>query len=166
MLLAKPQVPHLLNGTLVSVTTPASWGCWVDQNKNEIMNLNVTLTSRVVSVSVMMVAMMSQSRRSWHCAFEAVAGHLLMFMDLQSLRVGVVLMSDTPFHCHTTYFRSKLCPCLFEKKNTLCAQSLEMRHLGLPALNQVPWTSLQNVYAVLKCIVFGLYCWSLNFSWH
>lgn len=67
---------------------------------------------------------MSQSRRSRHCAFEAVAGHLLMFTDLQSLRVGVVLMSDTPFHCHTMYFRSKLCPCLFEKKKkyTVCTE--------------------------------------------
>lgn len=111
MLLAKPQVPHLLNGTLVSVTTPASWGCWVDQNKNEIMNLNVSYPYFLcVSVSVMMVAMMSQSRRSRHCAFEAVAGHLLMFTDLQSLRVGVVLMSDTPISLSYHVFQIKIVP--------------------------------------------------------
>lgn len=65
--------------------------------------------------------MMSQSGRSRHFVLGEAAGHLLMFMDLESLHVGVVLMSDTLFHCHTMYFRSQLCPSLFGK-NTLFPQ--------------------------------------------
>jgi len=42
----------------------------------------------MIVLVVMMGTMMSQPRRSWHCVFEEAAGHLLMFMDLQSLHVG------------------------------------------------------------------------------
>ena len=109
-MLARPQVLRLLSGVTVSVTMPASQGRWVDQNKSETMNLKVVLKYHVSYVVHDDSAGgdddgddddeddedvgdgdagKSQHRRTWNCVFEGeVAGHLLVFIELESLDVG------------------------------------------------------------------------------
>ena len=75
----------------------------------------------------------SVQKVSWNCVFEEVAGHLLVFTNLESLHVGSSdFECSVPLSYHT--FQIKIVP-LFGK-NILFSQSLEMRNLVPPALNQ------------------------------
>lgn len=137
-----------------TVTAPTPQGGWVDQNKNEIMTLNVGLMCYLCKCCTVrwrcrwcVPVQKDMEPCVWRRRCWSFAGCLWMLNPW---------MWDSPDfrnHVPLSYcgFQTQTVPLfVWKKKKRLFSQSLEMRNLGLPVLDPVPWTSFQ----VFKSICF------------